>query len=264
MANWETRFTKIMYEIASEENITITTFDDWAYCFEKEGKRAFVYGYQFGLDNGAVSGILKDKAAAYELMNKAGIKAVPHYCIMNPKFPEFSSLESSWEIMLAYLEKYGQVVLKDNLGTGGRDVYLVKTKAELEKAAHIIFERASSAAVSPYVDIINEYRAVMLDGQIRLLFAKQRVDSWKHNLGQGSIPIIMDENSAPCMIKDLARKAVDLFGLRFASVDIIETKEGCMILEINGGVMMENIAGTNGDLYEKAKGIYRDAILKML
>ena len=66
------------------------------------------------------------------------------------------------------------------------------------------------------------------------------------------------------MIKDLARKAVDLFGIRFASVDIIETKEGCMILEINGGVMMENIAGTNGDLYEKAKGIYRDAILKML
>ena len=34
--------------------------------------------------------------------------------------------------MIAYLEKYGQVVLKDNLGTGGRDVYLVKAKAELE------------------------------------------------------------------------------------------------------------------------------------
>lgn len=265
MANWETNYSRIIKEIALEENISLTSFDDWAFKLSNGIKYAFIYGYQFGLDNAAVSGVLKDKAATYEMLKSEGIPAVPHFCVMNPINPEFSSLESAWDFIKDKYKEYGKLVLKNNLGTGGREVYLARSMAEVEKACQIIFSTCQSMAVSPYVNIISEFRAVTLNGQVRLLFEKLKPEgSWKHNLGQGAKPLILDENNISLDMEELVLSAVRLFNLRFASVDVVLTDEGFRILEINGGVMMENIAGTSSELYSKAKEIYREAILDML
>ena len=45
---------------------------------------------------------------------------------------------------------------------------------------------------------------------------------------------------------------------------MIRTDEGFMVLEINAGVMMEHLSGEDPEYYEIAKGIYKDAVLRML
>ncbi|MCR5742832.1 MAG: hypothetical protein K6F92_03765 [Lachnospiraceae bacterium] len=316
MANWETLFVKIIKEICDEEGITLTSFDDWAFCLARDGRHKFIYGYQFCLDDAAKVGVLKDKAAAAEMMASAGIKCVPHWCVMNPEAPEFATLSSGWEFMGEKLRQYGSLVVKDNLGTGGRSVYHVKNMKELEQAAAFIFSKAQSLAVSPYVKIDDEYRVIVLDGNPEIVFVKERPSvtgdgvktlrellsdrvlsasgremgdllgvtatfkdsdlervpkcgekvflKWKHNLGQGSHPRVLSMAEVPAEVLETARKAAGFFELGFSSVDVCIVDNQAMVLEINGGVMMENLAGFSPEYYDMAKSLYKKAILESL
>jgi hypothetical protein len=320
MANWETTFVKIIREICKEDGIGLTSFDDWAYCLRKDEKHNFIYGYQFGLDNAAVASILKDKSAASEMMTAAGVAHVPHWCVMSPAHPEFCSLDSGWLFLEEIFNKYHDLVLKDNQGTGGRLVFRVKNRQELEKACHEIFSTAASLAVSPYVPIEKEYRVVVLNGRMELAFSKIRphitgdgvstirellcelvrtasstqlgelftrgqqstlfgagqsadtvlsegeelVLEWKHNLGQGASAQLVTDEQIKEQLRPLVMSAVELFDLHFASIDVVKTPEGLKILEINSGVMMENLARTDAVCYQLAKETYRKAIHCML
>src|SRR5690606_30229960 len=66
------------------------------------------------------------------------------------------------------------LVVKPNEGTGGIGVVKVTTQAELEKAVQNIFQKGQSVSLSPYHEILNEYRLVMLDGECQLAYNKQR------------------------------------------------------------------------------------------
>lgn len=320
MANWETAFVKIIKEICKEDQIGLTSFDDWAFCLKKDNRHSFIYGYQFSLDNAAVAAILKDKAAASEMMTAAGLAHVPHWCVMSPAHPEFCSLDSGWLFLEEIFSAYKDLVVKDNQGTGGRLVFRVQTRQELEKACHEIFSTAASLAVSPYVPIEREYRVIVLDGHIELAFSKirphvtgdglrsirellcdrirQAADSqlrelfsyeqqpaslfggrsadtvpadgeelvleWKHNLGQGAAAQLVTDSEIMKELSLPVMRAVELFDLQFASIDVVKAPDGYKILEINSGVMMENLARTDDVCYELAKKTYRKAIHSML
>lgn len=320
MANWETTFVKIIKEICREDQIGLTSFDDWAFCLRKGDRHNFIYGYQFGLDNAAVAAILKDKAAASEMMTAAELAHVPHWCVMSPAHPEFCSLDSGWLFLEEIFSAYKDLVVKDNQGTGGRLVFRVRTRQELEKACHEIFATASSLAVSPYVPIEKEYRVIVLEGRIKLAFSKirphvtgdgsrtvrellaeqisrasddqlrelfsheqqpaflsggKRADTvlaegeelvleWKHNLGQGATAQLVTDQEIMKALSQAAMSAVKLFDLHFASIDVVKTPDEYKILEINSGVMMENLARTDERCYELAKETYRGAIHSML
>jgi glutathione synthase/RimK-type ligase-like ATP-grasp enzyme len=238
---------------------------------------------------------------------------------MSPAHPEFCSLDSGWSFLEEVFEKYHDLVLKDNLGTGGRLVFRVRTRQELEKACHEIFSTASSLAVSPYIPIEKEYRVVVLNGRMELAFSKIRphitgdgvhtvrellcalisqasakqltelfareqafefpdhqgpdmvlgqgqelVLEWKHNLGQGASASLVTEAQILDALSPLVNQAVELFDLHFASIDVVKTPDGYKILEINSGVMMENLARTDDQCYQLAKETYRKAIHTML
>ena len=57
---------------------------------------------------------------------------------------------------------------------------------------------------------------------------------------------------------------MNAIGLNFVSVDIVELEGGELkILEVNSGVMMENLVKLEKDGYEIAKRIYEQAIDNM-
>ena len=59
-------------------------------------------------------------------------------------------------------------------------------------------------------------------------------------------------------------KVKDTINIRFASIDIIQTKDNkFLVLEVNSGVMMENFIKQMNNGYEIAENIYKKAILKM-
>ncbi len=331
-------FVKLIKEICEEKGITCTGFSgDWAFLLTKEDKKAFIFGYQFGLDLAAQAAVCKDKAIAADMMEHLGIPCVPHTCFMSPAHPEYIFGESGYYAdMIALLKKYKKVVCKDNQGTGGHLVFVAQTQKELEYAAHCIYAEAPSMCIAPYVPIRDELRCIMLDGKPAVVFRKCRpqligdrehsvqellamkvaedpafadrllsgetvsydfehgdkkhkkgayvpkkdetyVLSWKHNLGQGAAPEILysfDHSKLHVSNEDievvsksieLAKQVTDAFKLRFVSCDVIRTYDDrYMILEVNNGVMMENLASYNDAYYRLAKKIYTKAIEKSL
>lgn len=88
--------------------------------------------------------------------------------------------------------------------------------------------------------------------------------SWKHNLGQGAKPVVITDNTLKERLTSLALSCTLALDIEFASIDIVEDENGLEILEINSGVMMENLAKSSIKNYTIAKDIYKKAIFNYL
>jgi hypothetical protein len=165
-------------------------------------------------------------------------------------------------------------------------------------------------AVCPFYEIENEFRVVVLDGKVKLVYRKKipfilgdgistlrqllvvylKEDiecpvsfnipdedylkvlnsgkkyylNWKHNLGKGANPEIVQNEELIERLSDLALRAAQAVNVHFASIDIIETNNQYLVLEINSGVMMEHFSQVNDSNYQIAKRIYKEAIESML
>ena len=87
--------------------------------------------------------------------------------------------------------------------------------------------------------------------------------TWKHNLGKGAEPVILNDEKERAILTKIAVSAVSVVGINFASVDIIKTSKGdYLILEINSGIMMEQFAKHSEEYYQIAKKIYKKALIK--
>jgi glutathione synthase/RimK-type ligase-like ATP-grasp enzyme len=87
---------------------------------------------------------------------------------------------------------------------------------------------------------------------------------WKHNLGQGANPEIVQDEELVGLLSDLALRTAKVVNVYFSSIDIIEANNQYLVLEINSGVMMEHFSQLNDSNYQIAKGIYKEAIESML
>lgn len=175
MENSSRNFVKMIKEICCEENIQLESFSfDWIFRLYKNGIYNYIIGYQFGLNSCSVHSICCDKSAASEIMNSFGIPNVEHYFFMSPTNQKYVSKHGNWENIMGMMKKYGKLVCKSNEGTGGNLVFSVSNQYELERAVFKIFRRARSMAICPYYDIQNEYRVIVLNGLIRLIYTKQR------------------------------------------------------------------------------------------
>jgi glutathione synthase/RimK-type ligase-like ATP-grasp enzyme len=83
---------------------------------------------------------------------------------------------------------------------------------------------------------------------------------WKHNLGQGSRPEVVADETLKQELSTLALKAAQAVKIDFASVDIIRTGGNLMVLEINSGMMMDNFMGIDQAHYRIGKDIYKEAV----
>ena len=175
MENSKTNFVSILKEICKEEQININSYSgDWAFRLEKNGIYNFILGYQFGLNLAVAQKISGDKSVASEILSMEQIPNVEHTCFMNPPMMKFMSGNGCWEEMVQLLKKYRKVVVKDNEGTGGNLVFLVDNQKDLELAVFEIFSKSNSLAICPYYEVEREYRVIVLDGEVKLIFYKQR------------------------------------------------------------------------------------------
>lgn len=354
MENQKTNFYSIIHEICREQGIACQDYaDGWAFelsrdvssdigsskqdrepgcgCNSESGqystkncaRRSFIFGYQFGLNLSAVQQICNDKGAASEVMEAKGIPHVHHQAFMCPPMQKFVGGDGCFQEILDMFEAQGRdLVVKDNEGTGGNLVFHVTRRKELELAAFEIFSSCHSIALCPYYDILQEYRVVLLDGEVKVIFSKIRQGitgdgtssllalyqaylaeegakedgaakraaveqaaaesgflqqdltriskkgqfypfQWKHNLGQGAGAQLIDLEEVPEAVA-LAKLAAEALQVRFGSFDVVRTAQGMLILEVNTGVMMENLAGMSKENYRLVKSIYTEAIEKSL
>lgn len=180
-------FAQLILEICKEEEITCTPLSDyWAFQLKKGEVETFLYGYQFALNTAAAHSICSDKSTASEIMTLHQIPNVLHICCMSPVTMEYAPSSGNWDKIIELFQAHGSLVLKNNHGTGGDLVYHARTKLELEHAAQFIFARAHSMAVSPYYTIDNEYRIIVLNGEVKLVYSKIR----PHLTGDGTSTVL--------------------------------------------------------------------------
>ena len=250
------------YALTRNANLELLSHD-WIAVLTRGELRHLVYGYDLGLNGAAAAKIANDKGATYSVLTAAGLPAVEHRVFLHPRFLDFLPVDGNWPGMRAAFADFAHdAVIKDNEGTGGVEVFRVRSQTELEQRAHQLMQIARAIALSPFLAIEAEQRFVMLESECVLAYAKERASGeWRHNLGLGARALRLDP-VAPELLPalSLARSAMAALTLRFASIDIVTVAGEPMVLEANAGVMLEAASRPELGGPELAERIYTKAL----
>lgn len=176
IANPERILVRILREVAAESEIKLTTFSkDWCIRMEKDSTVRYVYGYKFDVNPASSQHIADDKCAASDVMMMQGIAHIEHRLFLQPDMTGYINGHGNWAALLAYAQQHHfNLVCKANEGTSGHDVYRTRDHGSLERVVHKLFQAYRGIAVSPYFEIEQEYRIVLLQNECELIYAKQR------------------------------------------------------------------------------------------
>lgn len=165
-------FIRLIEEICHEKGWTCSTFSQgWLLRIGHVPRQAFIFGYYFDVNPLAAARICQDKAATSLLLADAGIPHVPHQLFH--RHLAYQEGEGNWPRMLAYFRQHGgRLVVKPNEGSSGTGVEMVTSVFELEQAVYERFRQQASLCFSPFVPIRNEYRLVVLRGEVLLAYRK--------------------------------------------------------------------------------------------
>ncbi len=167
---------EMFIEICKEENIQCHFLSkDWICVLEKDGVRKVIAGYKFALDDHALGTVIDDKYALYSLLNLGNISVVTHHIFYGENVKQsyaegcntFQDLE---KLFFLYEE---DVVLKVNDGTCGRSVFHIKDTSALERIYYQLTKKNYSISLCPYYAIENEYRVIVLNGKVELIYKKE-------------------------------------------------------------------------------------------
>ena len=168
-------FKEIIKEICTEDNIKYKFLSkDWVIMLEKDGKTRFISGYKFDLNSHGIGLIADDKYALYEVLKSKNIPIIEHKIVYN----KMNNLDyaigcNTYEYVKEYFEKNNNnIVIKPNDGTCGKNVFNVTDVNEIDIVLDKIFLKNYSISMCPFYKIKHEYRAIMLDGENKLLYTK--------------------------------------------------------------------------------------------
>lgn len=173
----------------------------------------------------------RDKLRSLQILSRAGIK------LPRTAFTNFSKEENST------LEHVGNapVVIKLLEGTQGLGVVL----AESHKAAKSVVEAFEGLKARVILqEFIEEaggadIRAFVVDGEVVGAMKRQgKEGEFRSNLHRGGEANMIKLSRAE---KSAALKAADALGLRVAGVDMLQSKRGPLILEVNSSPGLEGI-----------------------
>lgn len=299
-------FQKLIKEICNELGIKYKILSKkWIMRLEKDGKVRYLSGNKFDLNGHAIGNMLDDKYAFYETLKYLDIPVCEHKIIYSENNQNNYAIGcQSKEDLLKYFNKYNRnVVIKPNKGAMGIGVYHITNEDDLYEKTKLLLTSKYSISICPFYHIKNEYRVVILDNEIKLIFKKinptivgdgvstlkelllkfnkyyyKNIEipdiilnkdevytyDFKFNLSQGSIAS-MDIN--PELKEKLSRLALEVakkVGITFASIDIIETEDNrLLIMEANSGVTINKVTKYIPNGKNIAKEIYKEAILKL-
>ncbi len=158
-------FNEIIKEICNEENIELITYQgNWLKELRKDNKTRFIVGYKFSLNNQSIGIVVDDKGLFYDtLCNKLPI--IIHHVL----FHNYDSDE-----ILDLFHKYNdKVIIKGNNGTCGREVFKIENEKRLFNMIDRLFENQYSISLCPYYDIEKEYRLIVLNNDVKLVYSKE-------------------------------------------------------------------------------------------
>src|ERR1700750_15701 len=135
----------------------------------------YTFGYDIGLNSAIAHRIANDKSATADVLAMSGVPCVPHMLFLDPKLNAPGSPQGSWQTMLKLLDEHpAGVVVKPNEGTSGKSVFLATNPPALELAVDRVFASSPSLAISPFVEIEDEVRVILIDETPAVVYRKDR------------------------------------------------------------------------------------------
>lgn len=212
-------FLTAVQRYCAANGITVQTgAQGWLMVMQKGGRRHLIYGYDVGLNNAVSHRIATDKAATAEMLEINGIPCVPHALFLGPALSQYVSATGSWQGMLSLLEQNpAGIVVKPNEGTSGNLVFKVHDRLSLELAVNAIFSSNLNLAISPYLEIDNEVRVILVDTHPVVVYGKSRpsiVGDGEHSILELALKTFQAERLSAM----LPRMAGDLNSATLATV----------------------------------------------
>jgi glutathione synthase/RimK-type ligase-like ATP-grasp enzyme len=236
----------------------------WLIVMARGGNRRFAFGYDVGLNSAIAHRIANDKTATAEVLALCAVACIPHTLFLSPKLGKHIVPDGSREAMFSLLQRHPNgLVIKPNEGTSGRFVFRVTSEEELERAVEEVFSSHLSLVVSPFVEIEEEVRVILLDDVPLVVYSKERVSDWRHNLDFGGRPHLLQQGETREACVAIATKAANAIGIRFASVDVVRVGGALKILEINSGVMMEALGKFHPELVDATYSAALDKVFEV-
>jgi len=176
MPSSQRTFVTAVQKYCAENGIAVETRSEgWLMVMRKGSRRHLAYGYDVGLNSAVTHRIANDKAATAELLEMNGIACVPHAFFPGPALSGYVPATGTWDAMLGLLRQNPDgIVVKPNEGTSGNLVFKVFDRPALERAVGEAFSLNLNLAISPYLEIKNEVRVILVDDLPVIVYGKSR------------------------------------------------------------------------------------------
>lgn len=293
----EKQFNRIIKQICQEKNIQYEELsDDWIIKLKKDNKNKFLVGYKFDLNTQATAEICNDKFALFAVLESEGIQVIKHNIIFKNEENKLKKYFNDYnqDIVLKpnngtcgnnvlhicdynrLKDEYNRLINKCysvdicpfyNIENEYRVIYLPDKQHIYKKIKPIITGDGIHTVRELLIDFNKEYfskeenfKNDNISADYIPALGEIIEYEWRFNLSKGAKISNVDDKEKEILM-GIVRKIVEVIGVKFVSIDIVKlTNNQYMVMEINSGVMMENLIKLEENGEQIAKDLYGDAI----
>ena len=163
-------FVKMIFDICKDNGIELTSISRRnIFRLSHNDVVANICNFNFDINSSASAEICKSKEAVHTILDKNNVPNVKHVC--NHK----DSIKGLYKVLADMLSLYGSVVVKPDANRSDSDIYIVDNAYELSGVLVELAESYDNVILSPYYDIKEEYNVVVLDGEVKLIYCKEKL-----------------------------------------------------------------------------------------
>ncbi len=158
-------FIEIIDNICKELNIKVTHLsENWTTVLEKNNKIHYITEYHFDLNNHGIGNIMDDKGLFYDLLKYKNIPIIEQKVIFKDYLKD--------DVLNYFHSNNDEIIIKANISGAGKEVFKIDNQYDLFLIIDKLFLKHYSISLCPYYDIKNEYRVIVLNNAIKLLYGK--------------------------------------------------------------------------------------------
>ena len=293
----EKQFNKIIKQICQEKSIQYEELsDDWIIKLTKENRNKFIVGYKFDLNNQATSEICNDKFALYAVLKSEEIPVIEYNILFKNEEDKLEKYfyEYNQNVVLKpnngtcgnnvlhiceydkLKSEYNKLISKCysvdicpfyEIESEYRVIYLPTKQHIYKKVKPIITGDGVHSVKELLIEFNSEYfgdernlKNENISADYIPKFGEKIEYEWRFNLSRGAKIADVDDEEKNILI-NMINNIIKVIDLKFVSIDIVKlTNNQYMVMEINSGVMMENLVKLQDDGIQIAKSVYGEAI----
>lgn len=293
----EKQFNKIIKQICQEKSIQYEELsDDWIIKLTKENRNKFIVGYKFDLNNQATSEICNDKFALYAVLKSEEIPVIEYNILFKNEEDKLEKYfyEYNQNVVLKpnngtcgnnvlhiceydkLKNEYNKLISKCysvdicpfyEIESEYRVIYLPTKQHIYKKVKPIITGDGVHSVKELLIEFNSEYfgdernlKNENISADYIPKFGEKIEYEWRFNLSRGAKIADVDDEERNILM-NMINNIIKVINLKFVSIDIVKlTNNQYMVMEINSGVMMENLVKLQDDGIQIAKSVYGEAI----